>query len=287
MKIPVIQVIPITKCNWNCSYCDIPKIDQKICTYDEFKRGLHLASLAHSDSINICGGEPGLLPREHLQYLIDKYYNKKHLSIVTNGQFLKRYPEYTEYFKNILWHLFPEVQYEFKFEFDISDNVWPTIVAHNMNIRSVIEFVKKYNYINFMVIPYSPKEIHEFDTFVFRKPDDLIELSSLPNLHTDTKYKIKNIISFYFKDKKEYKRITKFCSSIALYPVLDLIKNKILKCCTSYTEIDGIELNEKNIRRLHTMKFNCCDDICDGCFLPINERYFPYFVRRFLNEKQS
>lgn len=284
MKFPAVQVIPITACNKKCEYCDIPNLNQTFCSFEEFQKGLSVTKLIDHQCLNICGGEPGLLPQKYIDFLLDEYCSKETVSIVTNGILFEKISGKIDKFLRILYHVFPEKTPEIEHPM-IHENVIYTVVLHEKNIQSTLEFIKKNKNIKILVIPYSPKNILPTDDLRFQNIEKLREIARQDNIQDDTKFKIDKIIKFYFNDQKNYKYLLKKCSSISIYPTFDLINKRLLKCCCSYTNSGSVELNEENVRNIMNLKFDGPDKICDGCFLFFNKTHFPYLMKRMIDER--
>ena len=286
MMRPSVQVIPSTRCNKKCIYCDIPNIEQKTCTFEEFKYGLKLANMIDTKYINLSGGEPGLLPQHYIDYLIDNYCSKRLITLSTNGEILPKIEGRLNAFARILYHIFPEEVSVIKRPIEYSALIY-TILMHSHNIDQVIEFLKNNKHIKFLVIQYFAKELLDNDDLKIETISKLKEIASMDNVTLETKLMIERTIKFYFNDIKKYNFMRDSCASISLYPVLDLINKKILKCCVSYSNSGGIELNEENIKSLDKMRFESKESICENCFQFLCSDYFLYLFKRMATSKNG
>jgi MoaA/NifB/PqqE/SkfB family radical SAM enzyme len=286
MKRSSVQIIPSTRCNKNCVYCDIPKIKQRTCTFEEFKYGMKLANMVDSTFINLSGGEPGLLPQRYIDYLIDNYCSNRRITLSTNGEILPKIEGKLDSFSRILYHIFPEEISEIENPIQCRSLIY-TIVMHRHNIDQVIEFLKNNKHINFLVIQYSAKELLKNDDLKIETINKLKEISLMDNVTEETRFMIDKTIKFYFNNREKYNFIRDYCSSIVLYPVLDLVNKRILKCCVSYTNSGGVELTEQNIKQLDKIKFKSTDPICENCLQFLCSDYFWYLFRRMVDLKNG
>ena len=141
-------------CNWNCDYCisDTHKqkeksIESVIKEIDEFPEEVR--------SVSLSGGEPGLLPKKHIDIIIKKLKEKKlTIDLMTNGLFLERYAEYIEYIDEIFYHCVedPSKKDSFKKYADImsKENRYYVLVITNENFDDVQYYIDSYNDIKFL-----------------------------------------------------------------------------------------------------------------------------------------
>lgn len=99
-------VVPLTfKCSWDCSYCAIRNSH-------DFRPDVSLDSILRSvdqvgagSTATLTGGEPGLVPREWIETVLQKLEAKSvEIWLETNGLFAKRYPDLLSHFHEILYH---------------------------------------------------------------------------------------------------------------------------------------------------------------------------------------
>jgi organic radical activating enzyme len=105
-------ILLFTICNKRCSYCKLKTKWAKNTNYEEkfdFNNleKLNNYNLNSYDSINILGGEIGLLSKEELDFIFNYFKNKNvqedKLCIFTNGLFLEKY---FEIYKNIKFKIY-------------------------------------------------------------------------------------------------------------------------------------------------------------------------------------
>jgi len=282
------------KCNWNCSYCEFPKIsDPKETTVEILSRHLpyiknvmnRLGNLVVFSDIS--GGEVGLLPLDTLRYFFQTLDYP--MVVSTNGKFMENGYHLDKilrpYIKGLWYHVHPEPG-KFKVSYNYQDDeiLINKGIVHN-NINDIIDFINLNRNIEFGYIEL------EFDIDKKMKPNyemylDLYNrIKDLPNVTNDARHIIHQRLN-------EKLSLRDDCQNLNTTVVLDMINERILLCHRS--QMNYIKLNEKNlINRLTNFprdlfkgsnKCESCTRLFAGKFSGggIIETFFK--TRRLLNE---
>ena len=87
-----IEVETTHMCNWNCPYCAIRVHSLPQITEEELRKKIE--SIAYGKKVTISGGEPGLLRREIVEWMISELKSKDcTLFLNTNGTFIRNFPD--------------------------------------------------------------------------------------------------------------------------------------------------------------------------------------------------
>ena len=79
------------ECNWHCPYCAIDVHRLPAISHSEL--AAKLKKIPAKSVVTLSGGEPGLLSRDEIDYVIIALRDKKcKLNLNTNGTFISRYP---------------------------------------------------------------------------------------------------------------------------------------------------------------------------------------------------
>jgi len=264
------MVIKVTnQCNWDCSYCD--NVDSQNVELDKLIECINsLQSLNPYITISLSGGEPGMLSEKYLEQVF-KHINNP-CEIATNGTFFEK--DYHNLFKSKLKEFWYHVTPEINDDNTIYDNIETDLpiqyifVIHNRNINQVIPFIQRNSHIQFSPRFYIGADQNyvltqsRIATLYYEGICDM-------NIIDDYKERIK-----YFSNIDNYNNIIKaqeYCNTISYMPRLDLIKEKIFRCCAGLSNtIDNITFNKINLRLLikndlftHKNKTNI---ICSSCY---------------------
>lgn len=94
-------------CNWDCKYCitDTPKSKknkQNIFINELLDK---ISIVGAGDMVSLNGGEPGLVKKKIMDEFINTLVSKNcEIRVNTNGEFIKRYPQYLKYIDEINYH---------------------------------------------------------------------------------------------------------------------------------------------------------------------------------------
>ena len=79
------------ECNWHCPYCAIHVHSLPPVSRSELEE--KIKKVPPRSVVTLSGGEPGLLSRDDIDYVIMSLRDKKCiLNLNTNGTFIKKYP---------------------------------------------------------------------------------------------------------------------------------------------------------------------------------------------------
>jgi MoaA/NifB/PqqE/SkfB family radical SAM enzyme len=266
-KIPKLVCMVLgEKCNWNCKYCDRPKIEnQGDIDFDLLKEYYpRIIEWMHGD-IHISGGETALIDEEVLDFLFS--FDKK-LIIETNGLFFKRYfDKYYEKIKKVIYHCVPELDRDI--EYDISDDkVDYLIVVHNLNIHLLKDFLNKNGDKNWILQYFYPKFLGDHEQYLLTRNDYFYLIRNFSHL-IDVKEVAKRII-----EPANINELRIKCAKTFDFVGFDFVNGRIKFCKQSHSFTNFTELNNKNFNLLirDKLKNKEIDEICKTCTEVV--RYF-------------
>ena len=249
-----ITILVTEKCNNKCYHCDIPTIKSpKNFTVSNLEKVKNL--LSNYKNIVITGGEPGILSRNHLDYLFSALPDK--VEVNTNGLFIKKgyFMKYYSRISRLQYHPVVELTEEIKVPL-IDSKIYYHLPITSKNVTQINDFLIKYPNINFELAMYDSKVPGD-------QPDyDLIDLS-LPNI---SKHSIEVL-----RSADNIKNIRKLCSNLCVEPALDLVNGRIKRCVCSHTQADSLPFTDANLRKLKygnpaDLNFNTTNFLCSNCY---------------------
>jgi len=266
-KIPKLVCMVIgEKCNWNCGYCDRPKIKKQRDVNVELVEKYYpkiVEWIGDDCDIHISGGETALVDEEVLDYLFS--FNKK-LIVETNGLFFDKYfYKYYNSIKKVVYHCVPELDQEIKYHVDDS-KVEYLIVVHHLNIYLLKDFLKEDR--NWVLQYYYPKFLGEHEKYQLTRSDYFYIARYFPHL-VDKREIAKRIAEPDNIDELRSKCFKRFD-----FVGFDFVNGKIKFCKQSHSFTNFTELNDKNFDFLvrDKLKSGSMDRICETCTEVI--RYF-------------
>lgn len=247
---PHISFFITSMCNWNCYYCDIPKItNQKSTTLTILQKHSYIFEYINKLKcpVSLTGGELGLVPTNVIDYLFGHF--DVPLLIPTNGTFIKNgmFDHYKDHIYKLVYHVSIDLEqrdWTFINENDVDILDYVVILTHS-NIMLFEEFLRHFPF------KLNPKlsRVKEKNVFnnVHLTHADLLELRKIA-----IKYEHKlnsnfiHNIEWQLTKKKNIESLAKLCKNACLLPQIDLVDEQILACCTSYDDNTKIKLNEDN-----------------------------------------
>lgn len=146
-----VELSLTNKCQWHCTYCVADIHNQPV---RPFKEVLEDANrIMPLTEVTFSGGEPGLLRRDQLEKLIDILSSKQcPIDLLTNGLFIKRFPDLLKYFGKIHYHCVEYIGDDI--EFPDRDDVIYCVVVEDKNLEdgSLAMMIKKYPHIKFLTL---------------------------------------------------------------------------------------------------------------------------------------
>ncbi|RLA76997.1 MAG: hypothetical protein DRG78_18055 [Epsilonproteobacteria bacterium] len=92
------------ECNWDCEYCVATTHEKEKIQEEELLKTVNM--IDNNMAVTLTGGEPGLIKKELLDKIIIILLDKKcRIDVVTNGLFLKKFPEYYDTVEDYLYHV--------------------------------------------------------------------------------------------------------------------------------------------------------------------------------------
>lgn len=280
--------IAIEECNWDCEYCDFPKIKNPKSTNMEILKK-HMPYIKEvMDDLgelvvfrDISGGEIGLLELELLQYIFTTLDAK--IVISTNGLFMdKGYhldPILRPYINGLWVHVHPKPG-KFKIDYDYNDDeIFVNKGIVHDDIDDMIDFIKMNPQIEFNYVEF------EFTIGESRKMNPamyinlLNKLKPLPNVTKDAL----NLIEARINEPPYLmERCRDYHQSIAI----DLTRERILLCHRAMDT--SIPLTKENLlKRLITPpKDMFKSDKCASCTRLYAGKMLGNVIETFLKTKR-
>lgn len=267
LKIPkMVCMVLGEKCNWNCGYCDRPKIeDQKNANFDLIKEYYPkiVDWIGDNCNIHISGGETGLVNEDVLDFLFS--FDKK-LIVETNGLFFKKYfDKYYNSIEKITYHCTQELE---DIEYNIDDEkIEYLIVVHHLNIHLLKGFIERHGKRKWILQYFYPKFLGDHEKYELTRSDYFYLMKTFPDL-VDRKELIKRITTDDLDD------LRRKCIENFDFVGFDFVNGRIKFCKQSHSFTNFTELNNENFNLLvkDQLKNNKIDDICKTCTEVV--RYF-------------
>ncbi len=115
------------ECNWDCNYCCADTHRRAEPTFERIKK--HLDTVEVGSKVSISGGEPGLAPREVMDYVFAELEHKQcRIHVNTNGVFFMKYKDLVPRVHEFLYHC----------SLDLRNKVWAPKGWETMNIDFMI-----------------------------------------------------------------------------------------------------------------------------------------------------
>ena len=154
-----IEVETTHKCNWHCPYCAIKTHTLPEITDDELIKKID--GIPHGSNVTISGGEPGLLARPMVEYMLSKLIERDCiLYLNTNGTFLERYPEYIDSFRQIMYHCSENLDNSDIIRYK-NENIRYMIIVNDDNINKLDGFLSRFNDICFDIVAATYNNIND------------------------------------------------------------------------------------------------------------------------------
>lgn len=147
-------IVTTYKCNWNCEYCIIDTHDkqknQPIYFVDLLKK---INSVPNGFPVTLCGGEPGMLSPKEVKKVFLILENKNcEIDLLTNGLFIKRYPEYLSRLDKVEYHCAEELKNQIEFP-NLDQNQFNyLVIVTKRNYKEVDDFLDRYPKIKFKLV---------------------------------------------------------------------------------------------------------------------------------------
>ena len=146
-----IEVELTHECNWDCPYCAIkvhslPKIS-------EFEMRQKVLSIPENSVVTLSGGEPGMLDQSAVEWILSTLLNRKcKLFLNTNGLFLKKYPQFTGCFSQIVYHCSQNLDVDDEIITVSGADVRYMLVVNDDNVGKLSDFLDAHPGIRFDII---------------------------------------------------------------------------------------------------------------------------------------
>lgn len=242
-----IVLITTTYCNKTCDYCDIPLLKESKIFLDHYFNWIS----SNFKEVEFTGGEIGTLNSERINLLFNSFKDND-IYVCTNGLFIDRYfNEYSSRIKGVLYHIVDFDNFYLiedpRFQYDI--------IVCKSNIKDVISFSKTVNINNINL-----KLAH------LRTPnkDNLLDQDDIKLL------KDNNLLNNYLPcEKNLYSLLLMKCCKSPILKTIDLTTNRIMHCCTRYSDIKTWPINKYNLNRFknNTLFNEVSFHECNGCTL--------------------
>lgn len=155
------------KCNWNCRYCVTSTHTQP---EKDFNRVINEIENIDVDNFTLSGGEPGVLKRSQIEAIIYKIKEKNAtIDLLTNGLFLKKYPDLIHNFGEIYYHCIEDMN--IKDDIILYDNIdnifYVLVITNDRDYENVEYYINRYPEIKFVLYKNNKKgEISSISKFL-------------------------------------------------------------------------------------------------------------------------
>ncbi len=255
------------KCNWSCSYCFFPEIEnQKQPKLEKIKKHLaYIKNYSIDGYMDVQGGEIGLVPVDILEYFFTTMGQKMYVS--TNGVFLNNNFHKNEkirpFVEMVQWHIgIVDLKPKAYLVQDIIDNgifISKGIVHHD--IDQMIDFIDYNKYIMFHYIDFEyPIHIRKLNHDREKYRELYNKILPIENLTKDAKDRI-------FKRINEWDQWRDICRKYNDSIMIDLVNEKICLCQRNLHI--NVDLNEENLNKRFKVApidfFDLSETTCESC----------------------
>ena len=279
-----LNLILTSKCNWACDYCDFPtlKSDQK---KDALPENIEtflpkMLKLLRPQGLSIMGGELGLIENTSIDTTLEIYSRycienntKGRVAFFTNGTFVERNKiNYIRIFKNIDFIYCIHVKdsnlnKEYIYPKNIPiEKVVPTVVVRKDNIKSVKEFLRinkdKITHIEM----YIEKRKDKSNIYMLTREDflDIYNFVRKNNINGGL-YETITLNNIFVPENKVQEKID-YCSKHLNNISIDMVRMKILKCCSYAIDDNYPELTMENFIKYVINRNEILDtETCRNC----------------------
>lgn len=137
------------KCNWFCDFCATDTHTKPEVTFKDIKNKLNIVQ--NNSEVSISGGEPGLISKDRMKYIISELKKKNAIiNINTNGTFFKNFSEYHNDIDSYFYHCSEKL--DNKVEMLPFDNIDYMIVVTNDTFPNLEKFLKINEHIKYFHI---------------------------------------------------------------------------------------------------------------------------------------
>ena len=138
------------ECNWHCPYCAIDVHNLPVLTHIDIVAKLN--KIPSKSVVTLSGGEPGLISRDELDYVIMHLREKNcKLNLNTNGTFIAKYPSLLSQFEEIVYHCSEDLDPE-KINKVNHCNVRYMIIVNDSNVYKLDAFLDMNRHIQFDIV---------------------------------------------------------------------------------------------------------------------------------------
>lgn len=140
------------RCNWFCNYCSEDTHNRQDVTIEDLRKKVE--ALPESSDVAITGGEPGVLSKEVMSWLLKSLKDKNcFINVNTNGTFFKKHRDLCHIPDSFLYHCSEHLDEE---EIWIPDNVEKSkidfqLVITDDTMHRLEYYINKYPDIKFLV----------------------------------------------------------------------------------------------------------------------------------------
>lgn len=220
------------------------------------------------DAYVFTGGEPGLLPSEHMDYIFS--FSDKQIDINTNGTWLYKNEHYIQKAKRIVYHQLIELQSQYTLDkYEQYSNIFYAFMIHHDNISKLDNFL-----VNLINIDINRIIFYFYDNKKNQDDNKTLSLSDMQEIYNVIgKYMPSHSILKYIRYILTYPNLIplyrNICNKYCIFPAIDLVNETIKNCPNSYSNAPYLELTEKNLNLLLDNKlftFEHKNPLCDTCF---------------------
>lgn len=248
------------KCNWDCNYCDRPRISNpKDVDFNLLKKYYpRILKWLGDTPVHISGGETGLVSQKVLDYIFS--FDKK-IIVETNGTWFEK--GYHKKYKTdrITYHCVKELDEDIKWTLDPQYNVEYLFVVHHLNIHLLDDFLNRNGPRRWLLQMYYPKYLNDHEKYI-------LDIHDYFNLMINYPYLVNRSEIIRRVSPTNIDKLRSECFKKFLFPGFDFVNGRIKFCKQSHSFTDYVDLNEKNFNLLleGNLKSNKeMDNICKTC----------------------
>jgi len=266
-------------CNWQCSYCDFPKLNkpksapiERVLEYFDMLK----EATGHDQTIEygLEGGEIGILSQDYLDQVFAHDLTETY-TICTNGLFMERgyHERYKDKIHYILYHTQPEITNNCiipDFIYDPSIKVEYALVITKTNLydgtleKVINDYIANDRYFIFHILQPRTLGLDLLGIDDFKKLYSILE--GKPNVEPHFIIRVAKIIANLEKTSWVNSRRT-ICANSYQQPIFDIPNERINRCCISISG-DTVPYTVENLKKLYNHEklfLTSTDSVCDGC----------------------
>jgi len=145
-KIGNYAITPSYKCNWFCKYCIVDTHNREDPDFEVIKKQIN--DILPKSFVAISGGEPGLVPKDKLNYIYSALLLKEcFIQVNTNGTFFKNCKEFIDSTGYFIYHCSENLTNPIIVPDVPSEKIHYTLVLTNENYKRLDNYIDQYPFL--------------------------------------------------------------------------------------------------------------------------------------------